>query len=242
MAGRNFGTVLVDTVILIPYRNNGCSYRGRNFAFTLNWWRTNHPKFRIHVGDSLGEFSRSEARNNAARMAGDWDVALFADADTIAHPDAVAQAVHSAANSMQMVVTGDSHMYCDRASSERIHESGVPAFPRPQSFDNTGIYEKPCSGIFAINRDLFNKVGGYVESLTGYGYEDLVFLQMCGIFGAGNNWVPGHINLHLWHPKSARTDATATNKRVWQQLTKYRMRADRDGARRYLATLGHTVP
>lgn len=232
----------MDTVVLIPYRGNGCPYRTRNFVFSLNWWRTHHPEFRIHVADSTGSFNRSQARNNAAEIAGAWDVALFADADTIAHPEAVTQAVDLAAHSLQMVVTGDSHMYCCQTSTSRIIDSGSPAFARPASFDNNGIYERPCSGIFAIHRELFDNVGGYVEQLHGWGYEDLVFLQQCGIFGAGNTWVPGHINLHLWHPESPKTPATDTNKLLWKQLTKYRLRRDQLGARRYLATLGHHVP
>lgn len=197
----------------------------------------------VVVADSTGQkFSVSQARNQAARHAGDWDVAIFHDCDTIAHPDAIKQAIDLAANSMQMVVTGDSHMYCDRPSSERIMASGVPSFARPQSFDEYGIYEKPCSGILAVNRDLFNRVGGYVESLRGWGYEDLVFLQMCGIFASGNTWVPGHINLHLWHEQAPRDNNTATNRDVWHRLTEFRRHRDRQDARRYLASLGHTVP
>lgn len=232
----------MDTVVLIPYRSSGCGYRSRNFAFTLNWWRTNHPDFRIYVADAVGEFSRSQARNNAARMAGEWDVALFADADTIAHPDAVTEAAHLAATTMRMVVAGDSHMYCDQPSSERIIASGVPSFPRPDRFDTKGIYEKPCSGIFAISRTLFDQTGGYVEHLHGWGYEDLVFLQQCGIFGDGNTWIPGHITLHLWHPPSDRDQDTKYNRTVWKTLTRYRQRRDAHGAKSYLAELGHHIP
>lgn len=239
MARPNLRQVLVDTVILTPYR----AQPGREhlWQFTKQWIYDNYP-MEICIGDNPGEFSRSAARNLAAKAAGDWDVAVFHDADTIAHPEAVAKAIDMAANSMKMVVTADSHMYCCPASTKRILDSGDPAFARPRSFDENGIYTRPCSGIFAVNRDLYERVGGYVETLTGWGYEDLVFLQMCGIFGGGNTWVPGHINLHLWHEESPRTPDTHTNKQVWDTLTKHRMRADRDGARRYLAQLGHSVP
>lgn len=196
----------------------------------------------IHVGDNPGEFSPAAARNMAARLAGDWDVAVFHDSDTIAHPEAVAQAVTMAANCMQMVVAADSHMYCDKPSSQRIMASGQPTFARPVSFDEKGIYTRPCSGVFAVNRELFDRVGGYVESLHGWGYEDLVFLQQCGIFGDGNTWVPGHITLHLWHPPAPKTADTATNEIVWHRLTKFRRRQDRTGAKQYLASLGHSVP
>lgn len=228
------------TVILTPYRPR-TERDSQLWQWVIGWITDNYP-MPIFTGDNAGPFSRSAARNNAAKLAGDWDVAVFHDSDTIAHPDAVAQAVDMAANSMQMVVTADSHMYCDRASSERIRETGVPMFPRPDSFDKHGIYERPCSGIFAVNRDVFAKVGGYVESLSGWGYEDLVFLQMCGIFAGGNTWVTGHINLHLWHPPSPRTDDTLINENVWRALTEYRISHDTGGAREYLATLGHKVP
>lgn len=206
-----------------------------------SWITANYP-MPIHVGDNPGVFSPSAARNEAARSAGNWDVAVFHDSDTIAHPDAIAQAISMAATGMRMVVTADSHMYCCQTSTQRIMESGSAAFARPDTFDANGIYEKPCSGVFAVNRKLWDTVGGYVESLQGWGYEDLVFLQMCGIFGMGNTWVDGHINLHLWHPPAPTNEHTITNKRVWQTLTQYRLRRDRQGARQYLASLGHTVP
>ena len=227
------------TVILTPYRPTEA--RDAVWRWVRGWITENydHPLF---VGDCAGEFSPSTARNNAAKAAGDWDVAIFHDADTIAHPEAVAQAVDMAANSMQMVVAADSHMYCDQPSSSRIMSSGVPAFARPDSFDHNGIYQRPCSGVFAVHRELFEKVGGYVESLSGWGYEDLVFLQCCGIFAAGNTWIPGHITLHLWHPPSPRTHNTSRNRRVWRELTTYRRRNDPVGAKRYLAQLGHHVP
>lgn len=227
----------MNVVVCVPYRSRGDD---RLWDFTRNWIN-NLYAYPVFVGDTPEEFSRAGARNDAAAQAGDWDVALFHDSDTIAHPEAVRQAVDMAATSMQMVVTADSHMYCDPASTERILASGVPSFARPDSFDEHGIYAKPCSGIVAVNRNLYDAVGGYVE-LDGWGYEDLVFLQQCGIFGAGNTWVPGHINLHLWHQPSTRDERTNSNKAVWEKLTRFRIRNNRDGARDYLATLGHRVP
>lgn len=229
----------MKTVILTPYR--ATPEREPIWVWVQKWIAEHYP-MPVVVGDSDGKFSVAAARNEAARLAGDWDVAVFHDSDTIAHPEAVQSAVTLAADSMKMVVTADSHMYCDPVSSRRIIESGVPWFPRPASFNDDGVYAKPCSGIVAVSRELFDRVGGYVESLVSWGYEDLVFLQQCNIYGNGNTWVPGHINLHLWHPQSPRDSDTDFNKQVWHTLTQYRIRADRDGARRYLADLGHSVP
>lgn len=228
-------------VVLAPFRSD----RGRRaqlWTFVQNWIAT-HYDYEVYTADSDGELFRpGQARNRAAQAAGDWDVALLHDTDTIAHPDAVAQAIDMAARSNRMVVTADAHMYCDRLSSDRILASGNPGFARPASFDQHGIYERPCSGVTAVSRDVFDSVGGYIETQQGWGYEDLCWLQMVGIFAGGNTWVPGHINLHLWHPPAPRTEDTGANRRTWRELTRYRQRADRDGARRYLASMGHRVP
>ena len=230
----------LETVILTPFR--ATPQRERVWRFVQAWIATNYG-FRHVVADSIGKvFSAAQARNNAARDAGRWDVAIIHDSDTIAHPDAITEAITLACESNMMVVTADSHMYCDRPSSERILWSGVPMFARPESFTDTHIYRNPCSGVFAINRDTWNAVGGYVEDLAGWGFEDLVFLQACGIFAGGHTWIPNHINLHLWHPPADKTDDTNRNRVVWQTLAKFRRRNDPQGAKEYLASLGHHIP
>ena len=231
---------LMRTVLLTPLRPT--PERLRVWRFVQAWCATNYGMDHV-TADSDGKvFSPAQARNRAASSAGQWDVAVFHDADTIVHPDAVTKAINAAATSNQMVVAADSHMYCDRLSSERIMFSGVPMFARPNSFDDRGIYPKPCSGVFAVNRDVWASTGGFIESLHGWGFEDLCFLQCCGLFAGGHTWIDGHISLHLWHPPSPKGDDTATNKAVWQQLTRFRRRNDRDTARLYLASLDHTVP
>lgn len=226
----------MKTVLLTPYRRT--PERDRLWAFTRAWIATNYD-FPLFESDSHGaRFSPSQARNRAAKLAGDWDVAVFHDADTIAHPEAVLAAIAQAATTDSMVIAADSHMYCDRYSTNRILMSGVPMFPRPDTFDTRGIYEKPCSGVFAVNRHVWESTGGYIDTLTGWGYEDLCFLQLCKLFAQGHTYIPGHITLHLWHPPSVRDRDTNTNKMVWQTLAKYARRNDTDGARTYLQSLG----
>lgn len=231
----------MQVVVLAPFRTDH-GRRAHLWQFVQDWI-ARHYDYPIYTADSDGDrFRCGQARNRAAEAAGRWDVALLHDTDTIAHPDAIAQAVDMAAHCDQIVVTADAHMYCDQISTDRILASGSAAFARPASFDTNGIYQRPCSGITAVNRDVFAAVGGYIDAQQGWGYEDLCWLQMVGIFAGGNTWVPGHINLHLWHPPAPRDQHTTANRTVWRELSRYRMRADKDGARRYLATLGHNVP
>lgn len=228
------------TVVVTPWRPNP---RRQHLWDWVRGWIADNYGFPVFTADSDGAvFSAAQARNRAAALAGDWDVALFHDADTFAHPVAVERAVKLAASSSKMVVSADSHMYCDKASTNRMLSSGDAAFARPASFDNRGVYERPCSGIVAVGRDTFEAVGGYVESLEGWGYEDLVFLQCCNLFAGGHTWVDGHINLHLWHEPSPRDQQSRRNEHVWKMLANYRRLGNVPAARKYLAGLGHRVP
>lgn len=228
------------TVILTPYRAS--VEREPVWRFVQGWMADNYS-YPLFVSDSDSEpFSPAQARNRAAFSAADWDVALVHDADTIAHPEAVRYAVAEAAASMRQVFAADSHMYCDPRSSQRIVDCGVPAFARPVSFDDRGVYGRPSGGVFAVSRRLWDAVGGYVENLTAWGFEDLVFLQCCGLFGEGHTYVPGHITYHLWHPPSPPTADTRFNEQVWRTVTDFRIHRNRDGARHFLAGMGHSVP
>jgi hypothetical protein len=69
----------MKAVILVPYSRDGADRE-------LNW-NTAHAEWMalgwpVYTGTSE-PFDRTRARNDAARRAGDWEVALFADADII---------------------------------------------------------------------------------------------------------------------------------------------------------------
>jgi hypothetical protein len=226
--------------ICVPYCPDD-GRRDRLWAFTRQWICDNYKLGPVVVCDAGGEFSRAKSRNMAADTADDWDVLLFHDADTLAHPDAVERAIQTAHVTNQMVIAGDAFIYMDQASSDRILAGG-PLFPRPVSFDEHGCYARPCSGVFAVGRELWEATGGYVESLQGWGYEDLVFLTMCGIFGQGNTWVPNHTMLHLWHEPAPRTTDTHRNRALWEKLARHKAFGDTAGALGLLRSIGHEVP
>lgn len=229
----------MKTVVVMPYRAH--PNRDHLRDFTLSWIRRHYDYPVIEADSDTTEFAAGAARNKALRSTG-WDIALIHDADTIAHPDGVAKAISHASRADQMVITADSHMYCDPASTQRTLEAGFPMFPRPMRFDHHGIYERPSGGIVAISRSTFERTGGYVESLVGWGAEDLVFLQCCNLFAEGHGWAAGHINFHLYHPPAPRNGHTKRNEQVWQTLAGFRVANDPVGAREYLAQLGHLVP
>ena len=81
MGGR--GGSGVNTVILVPRRDDN-GYRDELWAWTQGWWEREQSHMPIIEGyHTDGLFNRSAAINTAARIAGDWDVAVIIDADVI---------------------------------------------------------------------------------------------------------------------------------------------------------------
>lgn len=236
-------------VVLVPRREDN-GRRDRIWRYVKAWMIAHHPEYEIFEGTDEGEsFSLSKARNNAARHAGDWDVAVILDSDTIAAPDILEAAVQRASRSMNLVVAGDTRLCMDQTSTDRILNGG-PWFPRPDGFlpktgtgANDNIYGEPSSGVMTISRKLWDATGGYVESMKGWGYEDLVFLAQANIYGDGIIWQPHGILLHFWHERSRQNEDTHTNCRIWHTIGAMSLHENnKELITDYLIELGHTWP
>jgi predicted glycosyltransferase involved in capsule biosynthesis len=237
---------MMKTVVLMPYSPEGCEYRARAWHRVRSWIAINHSLWPVYTGKTDHASGRffpiAKARNNAARAAGDWDIAVFWDADTLVHPDAVNEAVALVKDSpLTQALASDAHTYMDELSTQRFYDSGL-MFPMPRGnktvpFSKEGIYRRPCSGVFVVHRELWEATGGYVEALQGNdSHEDLVFLQCCRIFGDGTQFIPG-MQLHLWHPPAPRTNGV--NHRLWQDLSRC---ATKQLAHNALAPYRHQIP
>lgn len=231
-------------VVLVPRRPDG-GRRDAIWAWVREWLERQHPDWAVYEGTDVGDvFSMSTARNNAARDAGDWDVAVILDADTIAAPGAVEQAVLQAHTTRKLVVAGDTRMRMDKTSSDRILAGGH-WFPRPEGarhpkgnvIDET-CYGEPSSGVLAIGRPLWDATGGYLESLHGWGWEDLAFITQCYVVGDGMDWVRDSMLLHFYHDRTPLTADTGHNKQVWLNLHRLSCR-DKNAAKDYLRSIGH---
>lgn len=225
----------MTTVILVPRKADG----GRRDAIWawVRGWISDHHDYRIVEHHLDGPWNPSRARNAAANAGGDWDVAVFWDADTIAHPAKVEEAIRLTVETGKLVNAADSHMYLDKPSSDRIM-AWEPWFPRPAHVDTDHVYARPSGGILAITRTLWNATGGYLEAHEGWGEEDLTFLALCNIFGPGNTWTPDSMSVHLWHPPADRSNQ-AKNRDLYRKVFRYQRTLDAEGARRFLTTLGH---
>lgn len=233
-------------VILVPRKEDGGG-RDRIWNFVKpEFWEEHFPKWEIFEGydDEAPVFSMARARNNAARAAGDWDVAVIADADTIANPSAVFYAVKFASESRKLWSAGDMRMRMDLRSSER-YMAGIPTIPRPEgdvhpkrNVIQDMVYGEPSSGVLAIGRPLWEATGGYMENLLGWGWEDLVFITQCCVVGDGMDWVRNEMIAHLYHDRTPEDHNTKRNYRLWKEFHDTACRSN-EQAKAFLVSKGH---
>ena len=181
----------MNVAVCVPYRPAD-EQRERNWRYVRDWW----DGWDVHTGDSGTEaFSCGSSRNRAAEAAGDWDVAIFTDADVVLGDHAQAEAaVELAAKTGSFVVAYSVLHYLSPIQTRHVIEDGLPL----ASSSPTRSVGLTWINTFAIRRDLWDEVGGYDERFVGYGMEDIAFYHAAGTLGgAARN--PGPL-YHLDHP------------------------------------------
>lgn len=191
----------VRAVVLVP-RRAGDPVRDANWDWCRRIWeQQGWPIFEGHH-DGPGLFSASKARNAAAAAAGDWDVAIFADADTVPWDwRPVRDAVPLAARTGRFIRPFTTYHMLDEEASRSFMATGV--IPR-QGIRR--LRESAYGGIHVVPRRLWDDSGGYDERFLGWGSEDAAFEFACRVLG-GFQRLPGDV-YHLWHPMQPRDPST----------------------------------
>lgn len=189
--------------ILIPYRGTSGSQREKNLAFVLNWYRP--LGIPMTLGDDGSEpFNRSGSRNAAAAGAGEWDVALFADADTVADLDVVRKAFDLARLTDKLIIPHDDFRRLTQLGTQRMLRDPRRFIGYPRGIlkltagAHVGRAMAPC-GALVVSRKAFNKIGRWDPGFIGWGYEDTAFLNDAERT-VGVTRIPGYL-WHLWHPR-----------------------------------------
>ncbi len=171
------------SVVIVPYRG-GDPVREANWHRARAQWESRG--FTVVVGDPGGEWRTARARNIAARKAGGWETAVFADADILLEkPEQALGALELAASTGGYVVCYETLCY--------LNEKRV-------------VYHRakgPWICAFAIRRDLWELLGGFDERFPGNDNEDISFLTAARTLGPGMGRVGG-LAFHQWH--EPRTD------------------------------------
>lgn len=191
-------------VILVPRRADR-GHRDKLWEFCKARWAQHFPDMPIIEGHhNDGPFNRSAAVNTAARTAGDWDVALIIDSDTVSDPRCVTQAVHLAATTGLLVVAHDERIMLNKVATDRILRGYDGNWRGKNMVERVWMDSVSCA--VAVSRPLWDTVGGMDELFIGWGREDTAFRIACEAYSGPMIRVAGEC-FHLWHPEAAEVDA-----------------------------------
>jgi hypothetical protein len=164
-------------------------------------------------------FCRAAALNAAAELAGDWTVAVIADADSIVPTERVLAALELAEQAQRLVICHDRWV--------NVRPDEHDEFLRTRSLpwrDDREIFSMTVSSMLAVPRSVWDQVGGFDEQFIGYGYEDNAFTKACRVLTGEPLRMVGSV-YHLSHE--------AQRPRLREQLTDPSTKANRARWQRY---------
>lgn len=198
------GRYPVRTVVLVP-RRAGIPERDAIWAWCRRIWeQQGWPIFEGH-DDGPGLFNASRARNLAAQAAteaGSWDVAIFADADTVPWDwKHVREAARLAYQTDKFIRPAKGYFVLNEAATRAFMLAGR----RPMA-GSRRLGDHVYGGIHVVSHRLWDRSGGYDERFVGWGGEDAAFQMACETFG-GYQRLNGEV-FHLYHPMQQRDPST----------------------------------
>ena len=210
----------MKVVILAPLRNLDAERQALWQRARPTWEVFGWPIFTA-PGPEEGPFNRSAAINQAARLAGDWDVALIIDSDVIAHPQAVRDAVDIAHALGRMVLPHTERFMLTPMATRKVLSGFEPQEDR-SSRNVTNIFRDSVSCAQAIPRHLWDVVGGFDERFVGWGHEDSAFEMATTVMG-GPTIRLGSVLYHLHHTRPKDSDRkTPTRQANIARMERYR--------------------
>lgn len=198
-------------VMVIPWRST--PDRQPLLDFVLDWYAPlGLPAFASDSGQQ--PFNRGASRNLAALAAGDWDVALFNDADCVAELPMVEEAFRIAEETGKAVFPSNDFWALTKGATKTILAHPEQARTRAGVEQAMGYFVRlkdsiMPSGTIVVPRAAWDAVGGYEEGFVGWGWEDTAFLhdlrrhdRMATVAPGGSRdlRLPGRM-LHLWHDR-----------------------------------------
>lgn len=228
----------VRVVVVVPWRTDD-GVRERVWTACRRRWETLFRDWPIYEGVSPdGPFNRSAAINDAAKQAGEWDVALVIDADVMLPAQNVREAVKRAAKTGRVTWAHRRWRSISQEDSERILDKPSAAegalgpggieradFTRADIdliVDKTTPLSWSCC--MAVRRDAWETIDGFDERFVGWGFEDGAFQAMSGGL-VGWDRIEGDV-LNFWHPRergAGKADRDSRNRHTPQALSNGRL-------------------
>ncbi|MFO0955382.1 MAG: LicD family protein [Candidatus Saccharibacteria bacterium] len=186
------------TVLLVPFSSPEPSR-------VLIWqhvrkWLEQTLDYPLYVGEHFPEstetYNHSLARNLAAQKAGDWEVAVIHDADTVINPKQITVGVAAAYETGAITYPYDERWELDTTGTKMFLTDTTSNWQQHMTQYTRDV---PLGGCMIIRRDLWELVRGFDTGFVGWGHEDGAFATACQ---ALDGWrllrIPGK-SFHLEH-------------------------------------------
>lgn len=159
-------------VCLVARRSDG-GYRDESWRWVRQRWEQHRPDIPIYVGyDGIdGPYNNSRARNTAAALAGDWDIAIVSDADSICGFDQIDEGVRLAQTTGRHSICFTRFCYLSKEGSRQVMDGFSGSWEPLMDWHFLG----GCSSMLAIPRTVWDAAGGMDEGFSGWGWEDVAF-------------------------------------------------------------------
>lgn len=149
-------------------------------------------------------FNRAAARNEAVRdaFANYCDVVVICDADSIPEERALVDAIDGAKDGRLHIPFDTVRVIAGRAAKSKgdRYKRALPLY----------TYGPSCGGIFVIDPRAWFCAGGMDERITGWGYEDQIFLAVVRTFLGDPIYHPG-VLWNFQHPRAEMADHKRSN-------------------------------
>lgn len=185
------------TIVAVPYKPD-FGHRDKLFAhLKTHYW--NGVGLPLSIGTNNDDpFNRSTAINTA--LAGDWDYAVIADADTWVPPCQLHQALETAAATGKLVAAFDTVVELSKDSTTAILNGKTGLAGSFGTADKLRTQElETQSSMLVVPRPLWDNLGGMDERFQGWGAEDCAFWHACTVHAGAPERITGNA-YHLWHP------------------------------------------
>lgn len=141
-------------------------------------------------------FNRSAALNTAADIAGNWDMAVIADADSLVHPTQLHAAVHAARTTGRVVIAHSRWINVDIDETDEFLTTGVLEHRESRIF-----YEHTVSSMLVVPRNVWDDVNGFdAAHFRGWGVEDRAFMRAVKVISGDPVRLHGDV-YHLAHDR-----------------------------------------
>lgn len=146
-----------------------------------------------------GPYTGRAMARNAGIAAARGEVVLFTDADIIASPDLLSQHLAHHRDGAAIAVVGMEVQVNSLADYERRRAHPAERNPLHPSSRTRLSWLYFLTGNASVRRADLERVGGFDESFTGYGHEDLELGYRLEAAGIRIVYEPRAVNYH-WHP------------------------------------------